>query len=59
MEGKKSFDVKSIMDVLYDEGSSRTDSRFVYAEDGKQILQEDEVIHLDKKDRDYSSFWRH
>lgn len=56
--GEKSFDVKSIMDVLYDESSSRTDSRFVFAEEGKQIAERDEVIHLDKEEKDYSSFWR-
>lgn len=56
--GDNSIDVKSIMDLIYGESSNCTDIRFVYADEGKQIAQEDEVIQLPEKDKNYSSFWR-
>ena len=55
--GEKSIDVKSIMDMLYGESSKRVDSRFIFAHEGNKVAQEDEVIHLPKKDKDYSSFY--
>lgn len=58
MGEKISFDVKSIMDVIYGEGSSRIDSRFIFSDEGKQKLQEGEQIHLSEKDKNHSSFWR-
>lgn len=32
-----SFDIKSTMDVIYGESSSRIDSRFIFANEGKQM----------------------
>ena len=59
MGEKISFDVKSIMDVMYGESSSsHIDSRFIFADEGKQKLQEGEQIHLSEKDKGHSSFWR-
>lgn len=53
-----SFDVKSVMDILYGEEPNNTIGTFVCANDGKQAAGKDEVIHLPKENRDYSTFWR-
>lgn len=57
-ERKVSYDVRSVMDILYGEESDNTNGAFVCANDGKQAAQEDEVIQLPRENRDYSTFWR-
>lgn len=55
--GKKvSFDVRSVMDILYGEGAADTDGAFICANDGKKRAQDGEVIHLSNEE-DYSTFW--
>lgn len=58
MEEKKiSFDVNSVMNVLYNDPIHK-DSRFIFADEGKKKLREGEYINSSKKDRNYSSFWK-
>lgn len=52
-----SFDVKSVMDILYGEESVNPDGAFICANDGKKIARDEEIIHLPKENRDYSTFW--
>ncbi|MDE5830356.1 MAG: hypothetical protein K2H53_01340 [Clostridia bacterium] len=58
MGKKKSFEIDSVMDILYGEESSDRYSQFVSGDEGKQQAQEDEVIHISEKDMDYTSFYR-
>lgn len=56
--GKKvSFDVRSVMDILYGEGAANTDGAFICANDGKRRAQDGEVIYLSDEEEDYSTFW--
>lgn len=55
---KTSFDVRSVMDILYGEESRSTDGAFICADDGKQKALKAEVIQLPEEEKNYSSFWR-
>lgn len=54
----ESFDVESVMDILYGESPSSKYSQFISGDDGKKKIRDGEVIRNSEKDRDYTSFWR-
>lgn len=56
--GNESFDVRSVMDILYGGGSDDTSGKFVCASDGKPATREGEVVRNSENTKDYSSFWR-
>lgn len=45
---EKSFDIRSVMDILYGEEYKNTDGTFICADDGKQKALKAEVIQLQK-----------
>lgn len=53
----ESFDVDSVMDILYDDRSESSDGQFICGADGKKAIRESEVIR-NKNNNDYTSFWR-
>lgn len=67
MENKeKTFDVDTIMDILYGEYTDPWENKgFVCAADGKKVISEGEIIRNNPEEensltrkRDYNSFWR-
>lgn len=56
-ETQAPFEIRSVMDILYGEGSRDMDGAFICANDGKKRAQDNELIHLSDKDIDYSTFW--
>lgn len=54
----ESFDVGSVMDILYGERSGGNVGQFICGADGKKVIREGEVIRDPEKPRDYTTFWR-
>lgn len=54
----ESFDVESVMNIIYGESSESKYSTFICGRDGKKAVREGEVITNKDKDRDYTTFWR-
>lgn len=52
----ESFDVRSVMDILYGE-KSKSSGGFIRGTDGKKAIQECEIIRNDNNNG-YTSFWR-
>lgn len=57
MGAERSFDVRSVMDVIYGENSTNKCSMFVRGSEGKRKAQECEVIRDTKDDKNYTTFW--
>lgn len=54
----ESFDVRSVMDILYGERSDGSGGQFICGADGKKAIREGEVIRYSEDNKDYTSFWR-
>lgn len=53
----ESFEVTTVMDILYGERSDGSDGQFICGDDGKMAIQEGEVIRNAEDNHNYTSFW--
>lgn len=58
MEDERTYDVGSVMDILYGGSPGRKYSKFVCGSDGKKTIQECEIVCNTEDNKKYPTFWR-